>query len=92
MPTPEDIPALPAEYPALYTFRVITRQGPGVRDRVRLLVQAIAGTVPDDAVTERLSSAGNYRALHVTCLLASEEMRRDVYMRLSADPSVLMTL
>jgi putative lipoic acid-binding regulatory protein len=92
MPTPEEIPALPTSYPALYTFRVITRHGPGVRDRVRLMVQSIVGTVPDDAVTERLSGAGNYRALHVTCLLASEDMRRDVYVKLRTDPAVMMTL
>ena len=42
--------------------------------------------------TTTAGAAGNYLALHVTCLLASEEMRRDVYARLKTDPAVLKTL
>jgi putative lipoic acid-binding regulatory protein len=82
----------PLEYPALYVFRLIGRRSPGLREHVRLLIQSVVGVLPDEALTERKSSAGAYLALHVSCLLTSEEQRREVYLKLKADPQVVFTL
>ena len=68
------------------------RRSPGLREHVRLLIQSVVGVLPDEALTERKSSAGAYLALHVSCLLTSEEQRREVYLKLRADPQVVFTL
>jgi len=80
------------EYPLLYVFRVVTRKVPDVARRVRQVLEAVVGPLPDDAVTERDSRAGQYTAVHVSCLLSSEEQRRDAYARLKAEPFVMMML
>ena len=46
----------------------------------------------DDAVTVRESAKGNYLAVHVTCMLASEEQRKAVYAKLHGDPNVVFML
>ena len=88
----EAVPVLIEEYPALYTFRVIGRQRPDLREHVRKLIQSVVGVIPDDALTERSSSHGKYHAIHVNCVLASEEQRREVYARLHADETVVFML
>jgi putative lipoic acid-binding regulatory protein len=82
----------PLEYPALYVFRVIGRRSAHLREDIRRLVQSVVGALPDEALTERESSAGAYLAIHVACLLTSEEQRRDVYAKLKADPQIVFTL
>jgi putative lipoic acid-binding regulatory protein len=91
---PGDIPELPQviQYPGTYTFRVIARHHPDVVERLRFIVQAVVGEAPIEAVTNRESAAGNYLSVHLSCLLVSEEQRRDVYFRLKADPLVKLTL
>ena len=85
--------ALPElEYPLLYVFRVVARKVPDVARRVRQVLEPVVGPLPDDAVTERDSRAGHYAAVHVTCLLASEDQRREAYARLKAEPFVMMML
>jgi putative lipoic acid-binding regulatory protein len=85
-----DLPEL--EYPALYVFRAVTRRSPEASQRVRRHVEAVVGTLPVEAVTEKDSSRGTYLAVHVTCLLQGEDQRRAVYARLRADAEVLFTL
>jgi len=80
------------EYPVLYTFRAIGRRDDGFRERVRLSVQSVVGAVADDAVSERLANGGAWVAIHVTCLLQNEEDRIAVYVKLKADPAVVLTL
>jgi putative lipoic acid-binding regulatory protein len=80
------------EYPLLYVFRFVAKRLPDVRARIKTLVELELGPLPDDAVTERDSSAGKYAAVHVTCLLQREEQRRAVYLRVRAEPWVLLGL
>ena len=82
----------PLEYPALFTWRVIGQGGDALKTHARRSVEAVLGPVADDAITERDSRAGNYRAVHVTCLLQSEEQRQDIYSRLRASPLVVLVL
>lgn len=86
----ESLPAI--DYPVLYVFRAIGRNVPDIRDHVRRIVQSVVGLIPDDAVTERPSANGKYTAVHVSCLLGSEEQRREVYAKLKADPQVVFLL
>ena len=79
-------------YPGEYTFRMVAHSLPDMKERVRVLVQSIVGEIPDHAIGERPSAAGKYMAYHVTCMLVSEEQRRDVYLRLKTEPAILMTL
>lgn len=88
-----EVPPLPKlEYPTLYTFRAIGRHGAGLRERVRLHVQSIVGPVSDDSISERPSRAGAYLAIHVRCILHSEEQRRAVYSRLHGDSQLVLVL
>jgi len=82
----------PISYPALYTFRVVGQHTAGLRERIRVIVQSVVGSLPDDALSERASSGGKYQAIHVSCLLLSEEQRREVYVKLKAEPTVVMSL
>ena len=82
----------PIEYPSLYIFRVVALYDPTLRERMRLIVQSIVGPIPDDALSERPSAHGKYRAIHVTCLLQSEEQRIAVYEKLREDPAVKLRL
>jgi putative lipoic acid-binding regulatory protein len=82
----------PLEYPALYTFRVIGQRSAALRANVRRHVQAVVGLLPDEAITERPSSGGAWLAVHVTCLLATEAQRQDVYARFHADPLIKLAL
>ena len=86
-------PELPAlEYPALYVFRAVARRSPTAVARVRRHVEAVVGALPDEAVSEKDSRTGRYQAVHVTCVVRSEEERRAVYERLRADAEVVFTL
>lgn len=86
-------PELPQlEYPLLYTFRIIGTRSATLREHVRTQVQAVVGVIPDDAVTERESAKGNYLAVHVSCLLTSEDQRRGVYARFHGDPRIKLAL
>jgi putative lipoic acid-binding regulatory protein len=83
------------EYPGVYTFRVVTRAHPDIRQRLRVAVESVmgAGSVPDHAFLEhRPSSAGKYVAVHFNVTLESEDQRRDVYVRLKADEAVMFML
>src|SRR4051812_31213498 len=80
------------EYPALYTFRVIGKRSPALREHVRLIVQSVLGPVAEDSVTVRPSAQGNYLAVHVTVLLQTEEQRVAVYGKLYGDPMIVMSL
>lgn len=80
------------EYPLEYMFRVVAKRVPDVGGKVRLVVQAELGVLPDDAVSERDGKGGQYAAIHVTCRLTSEEQRHAVYARLKAEPYVVLML
>ncbi len=90
MTSPAETPKL--EYPQLYVFRFVAKRVPEARARIKTLVELEVGPLPDDAVTERDSSAGKYAAVHVSCLLQSEAQRRAVYLRVRAEPWVLLGL
>lgn len=80
------------EYPTVYTFRAIGRKGPGLRERVRQIVQAELGHVAEDSVTEQPSREGTYTSIRVMCILTNEEQRKAVYARLHADDQVVFVL
>lgn len=82
----------PLDYPALFTWRIVGQGDDALRAHARASVEAVLGPVADDAITERQSSAGNYRAVHVTCLMHSEQQRRDIYEKLRASPLVVLVL
>ena len=90
MPESEDAPEL--DYPVAYVFRVVLPRAPDVRARVHRLVESELGPLPEEATTVRESRAGRYVAVHVSCVLQSEEERRAVYQRLRELPQVLLTL
>lgn len=90
MATEKDLPEI--TYPALYVFRAICRSRPDAPERVRNLVQSVIGPVADDAVTTRPSRGDAYIAVHVTCLLTSEEQRQGVYAALKGDSDILLSL
>ncbi len=88
-----DSPDTPAiEYPALYTFRFVGKRSDTLRDDVRLAVQSVVGHIADDSVTEHPSKAGNYVAVHVVCLLRTEQQRRDVYSKVKENPAIVLSL
>lgn len=89
MAAPE-VPKL--EYPLLYVFRFVTQHRADARARMKQLVELEVGPLPDDAVTERDSRQGKYAAIHVSCMLTSEEQRRAVYLRVRAEPWVILGL
>ena len=82
----------PISYPALYIFRVVALYDPNLRERVRLIVQSVVGPIPEEALSERASAHGKYRAIHVTCVLESEEQRIAVYEKLREEPAVRLRL
>jgi len=82
----------PLTYPTLYTFRVVLQGMPKAAEHVRSLVESVIGALSDESVSERPSRGGNYVAVHVSCLLVSEEQRREVYGKLKTIPGVLLAL
>ena len=80
------------EYPQLYVFRFVAQRLPDVQGRIKRLVEIEVGPLPDDAVVERESRSGRYAAVHVTCLLQSEEQRRAIYVRVRQEPWVILGL
>jgi putative lipoic acid-binding regulatory protein len=82
----------PIEYPVLYTFRFVVKQEADVSGRIRQLVEGVMGALSDESVLVRPGKGGNFVAVHVSCLLVSEEQRRAVYAKVQADPAVVLSL
>ncbi|AKF82148.1 hypothetical protein SAMN05443572_105113 [Myxococcus fulvus] len=81
------------EYPSVYTFKVMGKQGPGFAEHVRDLFRRAMGTeISPDSISEQPSSKGTYVSLSVSVYLLSEEQRRAIYDLLHKDPRVIYHL
>jgi putative lipoic acid-binding regulatory protein len=78
------------EFPCLYTFKVFGRQSETFADRVRDLIAATLGDLPQDAVTVRESSRGRYLSVTVLARVDSQDQLERVYADLRADATVLL--
>lgn len=90
MTTEKQLPEI--QYPALYVFRVICKRGEEMSERIRQLVSTVMGPIAEEAITTRPSRGDTYLAVHVTCLLTSEEQRQGVYNALKSDSNVVLSL
>lgn len=82
----------PLDYPVLFTWRVVGQGGDALRAHAKASVESVLGPVADDAITERPSSSGKFNSVRVTCLMHSEEQRRQIYENLRASPLVSLVL
>jgi putative lipoic acid-binding regulatory protein len=81
------------EYPTVYTFKVMGKQGPGFAEHVRDLFRKLMGTeISPDSIREQPSSKGTYVSLSVSVYLLSEEHRRAIYAELHKDERVVYYL
>jgi putative lipoic acid-binding regulatory protein len=79
------------EYPTVYTFKVMGKQGPGgFAEYVRDLFRTLMGSeISPDSIREQPSSKGTYVSVSVSVYLLSEEHRRAIYARLRQEPRVV---
>lgn len=81
------------EYPTVYTFKVMGKQGSGFAEHVRELFRKLMGTeISPDSIREQPSSKGTYVSLSVSVYLLSEEHRRAIYAQLHQDERVVYYL
>lgn len=80
------------EYPNLYTFRVIGRSSPGLREHILQLVRSVLPETADDSLSERPSREGTYLAFQIRCYLQNEDQRRDIYKQFQGNDRIVYVL
>ncbi len=97
MSSPPPPSAPPLVYPLSYTFQVTgqTVAEPGGEPfdaRARQALESVVGPLRDRDVTTRTVPSGRYLAVHLSCLLRSEEQRQQVYAALRGLTGLVMLL
>lgn len=82
----------PLEFPGDHAVKVMGRNTPEFRARVRAVLAAGAAESPALEVEERLSRDGSFVSLTCTVRVASREELDDLYRRLHATGLVLYAL
>ncbi len=90
---PNKPPPVKIDYPVYYTFKALGLAG-AVREKMVGLIRSVLGpdSVPDDAVTQRPSSAGKYESISIHVYLRSEDERRKIYEAFHAEKSFVWYL
>ncbi len=80
------------EFPCDFPLKVMGRKEPGFRELVVAMVEAHAGSVPENHVRLRDSRDGNFVALTVIVHARTQAQLDAIYTDLSAHDRVLMVL
>ncbi len=78
------------QFPCLYTFKIFGRRSETFVDRVRDILSATLGALPQDAVSVRESSRGRYVSVTVLARVEDQAQLERVYADLRADDEVLL--
>ena len=83
-------PAAPQVFPGEYTFKVFGRQSPTFVARVREIVAATFGVLPDQAVAVRASAGARYLSVSIVVWVDERRQLEAVYAQLKAEQEVLL--
>jgi putative lipoic acid-binding regulatory protein len=78
------------QFPCQYTFKVFGRRSETFVERVRAILSATLGGLPQDAVSVRESSRGRYLSVTVLARVEDQAQLERVYADLRADGEVLL--
>ena len=77
-------------FPCFYTFKVFGRRSDTFAARVREVVGATLGPVPDDSVKVRQSQQGRYLSVSIYIRVDSRGQLEQIYSDLRAESDVLL--
>ena len=77
-------------FPCFYTFKVFGRHSETFADRVRGVVGATLGEVPQDSVKVRESEHGRYLSVSVYVRVDSRDQLERIYADLRAEEEVIV--
>ncbi len=80
------------EFPCKFPIKMMGRDAKRFRETAVSLVEAYAGTIPEEAVSTSLSRKGNFLSVTVTIDAESQDQLDDIYRALSAHDEILVAL
>ena len=89
--TPESGPSVSLEsFPCFYTFKVFGRRSDTFVARVREVVAATLGAIPEDSVKVRQSQQGRYLSVSIYIRVDNRDQLERIYSDLRAEHEVLL--